>query len=83
VAVCSKNNMKLINAFHGQIAEIFGVKVLCFTPLQCGHWVSFKLLQNVRLLYRNSDGSGGLSVVVGVQFVLASFCFPFHSLSLY
>ena len=31
----------------------------------------FKLLQNVRLLYRNSGGGGGFSVAVGVRFVLA------------
>jgi len=31
----------------------------------------FKLLQNVRLLYRNSDGGGELSVAFGVRFVLA------------
>jgi len=40
MAVYSENNMKPLNNFHGQTAERFGVKVLCFAPLQCGHWVS-------------------------------------------
>jgi hypothetical protein len=54
-----------------------------------------KLLQDVRLLYRNLDGGRGLSVAVGVRFMLAgvlqvglvyipkSLCFPFLSWSLY
>jgi hypothetical protein len=37
MAAYSENNMKPINTFHGQIEEHFGVKVICFTPLQCGH----------------------------------------------
>jgi hypothetical protein len=88
--------MKLINAFHGQIADIFGVKSALLYTVTMWALGLFKLLQNVRLLYRNSDGGGGLSVAVGVQFMLArvvlqvglvyipkSFCFPFHSSSLY
>ena len=40
MAVYSENDIKLINSFHGQIAEHFGVQVLGFKQLQCVQCVS-------------------------------------------